>query len=108
MSYTKRLLDAELDQLDPHEEDRKIDEGRRYVEVDILGQKIMAEDVTIADGMVYEPTVEQRKLALVNRVKEFAPDWHEMTTSELLHLMAASQLTLTRDANMYVRQECNA
>ena len=108
MGWNKNQWIEEMDRIDPHEEDRKIDEGRRYVEVDILGQKIMAEDVTIADGMVYEPTVEQRKLALVNRVKEFAPDWHEMTTSELLHLMAASQLTLTRDANMYVRQECNA
>ena len=49
MSYTKRLLDAELDQLDPHEEDRKIDEGRRYVEVDLAGIKVMTEDITFDD-----------------------------------------------------------
>ena len=107
MGYNKNQWIEEMDRLDPHEEDRKIDEGRRYVEVDIFGQKVMAEDVTIADDMVYEPTVEQRKLALVNRVKEFAPDWHEMTTSELLHLMAVSKVTFTPDAELYVRQECN-
>ena len=108
MSYTKRLLDAELGQIDPQEEDRLIDEGRRYVEANIGGSTVMAEDITIADDMVYEPTVEQRKLALINRVKDIAPDWDEMTTRELLHLMAVSKVTLTPDAEMYIRQECNA
>lgn len=108
MSLTKTILEDQEAGIDPHEEDRKIDDGRRYAEVDLAGSKVMAEDITIADDMVYEPTVEQRKLALVNRVKDIAPDWDEMTTRELLHLMAVSKVTLTPDAEMYIKHECNA
>ena len=57
MSYTKRLPDAELGQIDPQEEDRLIDEGRRTI-MHILGSQrrgpdctVMAEDITIADDM---------------------------------------------------------
>ena len=61
-----------------------------------------SDDITISDDALYEPTVEQRKLALVNRVKDIAPDWDEMTTRELLHCMQA-KVTFWADAEMYVR-----
>ena len=58
---------------------------------------------SISDDALYEPSVEQRKIALVNRVKDIAPDWDEMTTRELLHCMAAAKVTFWADAEMYVR-----
>ena len=63
---------------------------------------------SISDDALYEPTVEQRKIALVNRVKDIAPDWDEMTTRELLHLMAVSKVTFTPDADLYVKHWSDA
>ena len=63
---------------------------------------------SISDGSYYEPSVEQRKIALVNRVKDIAPDWDEMTTRELLHLMAVSKVTFTPDADLYVKHWSDA
>ena len=56
------------------------------------------EDITIADNGSMTPTIEQRKLMAltIERVKDIAPDWDEMTTRELLHLtMAVSKVTLS-------------
>jgi len=97
MSYTKDQMIDEMDSIDRHEEDRRIDEAR-----------LTFSDVpAISDDAYYEPTLEQRKIVLVNRVKDIAPDWDEMTARELLHLMAVSKVTFTPDAELYVRQECN-
>ena len=79
-----------------NEEDRRIDEAR-----------LTYSEVPAVNGY-YEPTVEQRKTKLVERVKDIAPDWDEMTARELLHLMAVSKVTFTPDADLYVKHWCNA
>ena len=113
MSYTKDQMIDEMNSIDAHEEDRLIDEARRavYLEADyepevanMLGGKVVSvEDVTYDENALYTPTIEQRKHALVERVKDIAPDWDEMTTRELLHCMAAAKVTFWADAEMYVR-----
>ena len=70
----------------PHEEDRKIDEARlNYQEVDIEPEANRADRFPEEGGRLCTEYIEQRKLALVERVKDIAPDWDEMTTRELLH-----------------------
>ena len=98
MSYTKKMMEWAYADKGSHDEDRLIDEARiTYSEVP-----------DISDDAYYEPTVEQRKIVLVNRVKDIAPDWDEMTTRELLHLMAVSKVTFSPDADLYVKHWCNA
>ena len=112
MSYTKDQMIEEMDSIDKHEEDRKIDEARlNYLPESIEpgvakllgGEVISYEEVTYDEKALYEPTIEQRKLALIERVKDIAPDWDEMTTRELLHCMACAKVTFWEDADMYVR-----
>lgn len=52
----------------------------------------------------YKPTIEQRKAALVEQVKTIAPDWDEMTTRELLHVMAAGEVVFMVDDREWVKE----
>ena len=83
MSYTKRLLDAELGQIDPQEEDRLIDEARQtyYRAADILEKANEANDNRLTDhlkGGSYE-----EYMAAIG-----GDGWEEMTSKEWAKLMA--------------------
>ena len=84
MSYTKRLLDAELGQIDPHEEDRLIDEARQtyYQAADILEKANEANDNRPTDHLKKVEAMEEYMAAIGG------DGWEEMTSKEWAKLMA--------------------
>lgn len=102
MSRTKELLD-EMDRVDPHEEDRLIDEARQTY-VDDVRPRIVSSDVPHPEDCYYRPSLEEKKLAIINDLKKMAPhDWDELTVRELVHLMASTDVVLRVDTTPWVK-----
>ena len=66
---------------------------------------ISHEDVHQHADWYHDPSIEERKAALVEDIKKIAPDWDEMTTRELLHLMAAGNVVFRVDTTPWVKED---
>ena len=107
MSYTKTMMETGDANNGRHHEDRMIDKARLSVAAEstnFLGATITSyEEVHQDPDWYFEPTIEQRKAALVEDVKKIAPDWDQMTTRELLHLMAAGKVVFVVDDKPWLK-----
>ena len=100
MSYTKTLDEQTTGHRDPQAEDSKIDAARLFGAI-ING----AEDVGHPEHCYYEPNNAERMMALVDQVKMIAEDWDDLTTIELLKLMAQMKVVFAVDDKPWVKGE---
>lgn len=64
---------------------------------------IRYEEVHQDPNWYFEPTLEDRKMQLVGKVKLIAPDWDELSVIELLTVMAKQQITFSDDDKLYLK-----
>ena len=70
----------------------------------IINAKVISyEEVDHPTDCYYEPSVSERMIALVDQVKVMAEDWDQLTTVELLRVMAQHKVVFEVDDKPWVK-----